>query len=233
MPRRAAVLAAMATATLLAAPVLEDGIVQAAAGSATTHDFDPSLLVTSGFNVFAVLGWAASTPTFTSFAGTTDDTSAEIVSYSAARPRGTARTVNVVGAKDVTWQFTASASTRACLGGIAISGLTTMLTPVFKVGNGTAPTANAFAIPGGAKNVLAVEFMLIEGAHVTNPPVVPSGWTQVSAAATGTNSSSNERVTMVIATRIFAAVSDVPATVWSVPDGASLNNWTLRMVGHG
>lgn len=165
-----------------------------------------------------------SSPTVSSAAGSTDDTASLVASETTSQPLLYLHNWTVVGgALDANLDYTFSGTTRNVAGIWTTRGVTAR-TAVGVTGNNAAPlTGPTFLVTGGPRNVLAMQLFAVRGAHVSNPPLAPSGYTLISQAASAANSpADSSRSTVALAYRVYAAgdlswssgEATVPAATW-------------------
>lgn len=226
------------------APTLDDSKILGFSSSSTTHNFATSGFTVDGKRILALIGNNGASATFVSFAGdgSPADTSASVVEYD-TNPRFRVREVTVNDTLDTNWVLTVNIGARPVISTLAIGNLDTLLsyTPEAGVGS-SAPTASLRAVTGGPHNLLVIQAVLISGAHVSNPPTVPSGYTIVDAStASLTNDPTGLAVTMCVAQKTYAVddltwvagEADVPAVTWGgLGDMDGSNSWrTTTLIG--
>lgn len=212
-----------------------------------TPGVDPVVFPTSG------LSWSAglysifvismdTSATISAVAGDTDDTSSLLDSHN----NGSTKLFNYAmivngGAIDANWGVDLSASARAALAGVLFSSDVVGATAHAKAnGTGGPYTAPAISVTGGPRNVLAVYLISVQGSHVTNPPVAPSGATLVlTRAATTNNPTLDDRSTLAIAYRSVAHsdltwtgdAATIAATAWTGLSDAGSEPWASMSFG--
>jgi hypothetical protein len=184
---------------------------------------DPHNVTTSGFGWVAgdlVLAFTgiSGTITLSSLAGLTDDTYTQLASvlpgshdHRQYLHRGT---VNG-GAFDSTTRWNLSGSRAIVLALLSIiGGHSTLDASATNFGTGAAlPSAPAITTAGRSRLIIAVA--TIRGAHVTNPPSAPSGYTLLGNAFTGANNpSAAGQSTISVAYKPQPIAGTVAAASW-------------------
>lgn len=223
-----------------AAPVLEDFKLTPFSTSDTTHTFATSGLDVSGFRTLVFIGNNGASATFTSFLGDTDDTSAAIKDVD-VNPRTRLREMTVVSTLDTNWVLTLALGARPVIMAMSISDLVTLTTPDIETGAGAAlPAHSSRLVTGGPHNLLVIQACVIAGAHVTNPPTVPSGYTLVGQTASLSDNPTGSAVTMGVAQKTYAVgdltwtsgEATVPAATWGGLADIGTQNWrTSTIIG--
>lgn len=212
------------------APVLESAKNQEFTTSGAVHNFDPSQITIGAHRVFTIAGTSDS-PTLSTWAGSTDDTSSELFTrLGSVDLYGYEWTV--VSTLDTNWVLTMSGSVRAGILGLVVSGISTIPTPAEGSGTGPdLPSHASFALPDGPRNALVIDAVAIEGAHVDEAPTASSGSTLIDVVvATGTDDPTDtSRVTLAAAQRTYSQVTEIPAATWGglADVAAGVNPWTV------
>ena len=195
---------------------------------------DPHNVTTSGFGwvsadlVLAFTG-ISGTITLSSLAGLTDDTYTQLTSvlpgshdHRQYLHRGT---VNG-GAFDGTTRWDLSGSRAIVLALLSIiGGHSTLDASSTNFGTGGAlPSVPAITITGPNRLIIAVA--TIRGAHVSNPPSAPSGYTLVGNAFTGSNGpNSNTQSTISVAHKAQPTAGTVAAASWGGLSNIGTQPW--------
>lgn len=209
-----------------AAPTIDDSKIAGFTSSTSVHNFPTSGLTVSGKRILAIFGNNGAAADLSSFTGdgTPADTSTEIKAYSTG-PHFHVREVTVNDTLDTNWVLTLDASGRPVISTLALGSLDTVLSYTIEAGTGpTLPSHLLRNVTGGPYNLLVIHACLVQGAHVANPPLVPTGFTLVEpSTASLSNNPTGSAVTLAIAQKTYA-VADLP---WS---GGAVNvpaaSWT-------
>lgn len=207
-----------------AAPILEDYKQTPFSTSTSVHNFATSGLDVTGFRTLVLIGNNGATASFSSFTGdgASADTSASIKLYD-TNPRVHLREMTINDTLDTNWVLTLAASARPVIVALSISDLITLTTPDIEIGAGASlPSHSSRLVTGGPHNLLVIQTCVIAGAHVTNPPTVPSGYTLVAQAASLSDNPTGSAVTMGVAQKTYAVAdltwtsgeATVPAATW-------------------
>jgi hypothetical protein len=203
--------------TIATAPSIRTQSIQGRAAA------DPHNVTTSGFGwvaddlVLAFTGISGTT-TLSSVAGLTNDSYTQLVSvlpgahdHRQYLHRGTVNS----GAFDTTTRWDLSGSRAMVLALLSIiGGHSTLDASATNFGTGGAlPSAPAITTTGPSRLIIAVA--TIRGAHVTNPPSAPSGYTLLGNAFTSANNpSGTAQSTISVAYKGQPAAGAVPAASW-------------------
>lgn len=227
----------------LPAPTLDDFKLTPFSTSTTVHNFATSDLDVAGLRTFAIIGNNGSTATFTSFTGDgggTADTSASVKAYE-TNPRFRLREMTVVDTLDTNWVLTLANGARPVIMALSIADLVTLTAPDIENGAGAAlPAHSSRLVTGGPHNLLVIQACVVAGAHVTNPPTAPTGYTLVGQTASLTDDPTGSAVTLAVAQRTYAVAdltwtsgeATVPAATWGGLADIGTQLWrTLTMIG--
>lgn len=208
-----------------AAPTLDDYKLTPFSTSTTSHNFATSGLDVAGLRTLVLIGNNSATATLSSFTGDgggSADTSAGIKLYD-TNPRLHLREMTVVDTLDTNWVLTLANGARPVIMALSIADLVTLTAPDIEAGAGASlPAHSSRLVTGGPHNLLVIQACVILGAHVTNPPTAPSGYTLVGQAASLTNDPTGSAVTLGVAQKTFAVAdltwtsgeATVPAATW-------------------
>lgn len=176
----------------------------------TSRTYTTSLISWSSGQLVDTVTSVGSSPTRDAAAGSTNDTASLVASVTNTPKLYLDAWTIVSGALDTTFNFTFSATSRSTIAGIVYSGAVGR--SAITTGTGTASpfTAPAFTVTGGPRNILAMAALNVLGAHQTNPPIVPSGYTLVDQVVncTGNNSPTlTGRSTLIVAYKVIDSTS--------------------------
>lgn len=220
-------------ADLLPAPVLEGSVVADSDDtSAASHSIDLTGLSTGSGDSYALVGGTGAASAFSSFSGDTDDTSSEVVTR-ADDPRASLRSLTINSAFDTAWTATWGGSTRAAVAAFVVSGASSIETDTATgVLSGGLPAHPSYALTGGPHNVLVLDMIVVEGAHVSVPPTAPSGENLEVVETTGASNLPDDefRATAAVASMTLEGVTSVPAKTWGGMASLDRDWWAVRMV---
>jgi hypothetical protein len=214
--------------------------MQAFATSNTAFGYSTAPLTIGGGRAFVIAG-NSNTAGLTGIAGS-DDTSSAVGAETGAAPKTYIREMTIVSTLDATWTISYDGTVRIAAIGLVVTGIASIPTIGTNSGAGASlPSHSSFAVTGGPRNVLVVDAMTILGAHVTNPPVAPSGHTLLDVVGpAGTNApTDNNRPTVAAAQRTYAAGdlswtggnATIPAATWQGLADIGTQAWsTVRLV---
>ena len=215
-------------APLAPAPSVASNIQGVESSSTSTPTLAKGALSWSSGQLMDVLISIGSSPTLTDAAGDSDDVDG-VITNGGTTPKLYLRSWTVNGgAVDANLVFTLSGSSRAVMQAIVYSGATGRSAAAVTSSTGTALLSPAITITGGPRNVLAMTALNILGAHVTNPPDPPSGYTLVgtSLASTSDNPALTSRSTMAVAYKVVNdATTSVAAAQWLGAEDYTSQAW--------
>jgi hypothetical protein len=215
-------------ATIATAPSIRTQIIQGRSGA------DPHNVTTSGFGWVAgdlVLAFTgiSGTVTLSSVAGLTDDAYTQLAAVLPGahdhRQYLHSCTVNG-GAFDATTRWDLSGSRPIVLALLSImDGHSTLDASATNFGTGGAlPSAAAITTTGPSRLIIAVA--TIRGAHVTNPPSAPSGYTLLGNAFTSSNNSNGTgQSTISVAYKAAPDAGTVAAASWGGLSNINSQPW--------
>lgn len=205
---------------LLAAPTIADII---SSGQANTSA-DPQgisttgLSWTSGQTLISIIGTVGGAAV-SSIAGNTDDGPGSSLGSSLNTTRMYMHEISVDGGSlDTTISADLSASSRICAFLLTLSSdLDAITTPTGAIGTGpTLPNSASFSVTG-TKNRLLVAAIVVRGAHITNPPTAPSGYTLVGGITNPVFCNGTDNPTQTTSCTLAIATMAAPASSGTIP----------------